>query len=149
MSGVVEPGRSHGELLSSVQRLRSRDAGAANSAAGEAPRWRAAVAIEGCGTARARRTAKKGGQTPRTVAARAVGLSEAQTRNVVRLARIPVAVAEAKIEAIPPPTEAALLRIAPTDPKFNGNTFCGSAAYTTLVRSQSCLAMFAYWCQKN
>jgi len=83
------------------------------------------------------------------VAARAVGLSEAQTRNVVRLARIPVAVAEAKIEAIPPPTEAALLRIAPTDPKFNGNTFCGSAAYTTLVRSQSCLAMFAYWCQKN
>jgi hypothetical protein len=89
------------------------------------------------------------GQTPRAIAARAIGMSVAQLRNVVRIARIPVDQAEAAIEATPPPSEAALLRIAPTDPKFNVNAFCGSAAYTTIVRSQHCLAMFAYWCQKN
>jgi hypothetical protein len=105
--------------------------------------------IKGPAPRNARGRPKKGSQTPRTAAARAVGLSKVETRNVVRLARIPAPVAEAQIEASPPATEAAMLRIAPTDPKFNGNTFCGGPAYTKLVREQNGLAMFSYWCQKN
>lgn len=105
--------------------------------------------LKGAAPRGARGRIKAGGRTQRTAAARAVGLSETQTRNVVRIARIPAATAEAAIEATPPPTEAQLLLIAPTDPKFNGNTFCGSPTYTKLVREQNGLAMFSYWCQKN
>lgn len=91
-----------------------------------------------------------GGQTGRSAAARAVGLSPTQTRNVVRIARIPREEAEAAIEASPPPTETQLMMLGPTDPRFSGTkTFCGSPAYTKLTREQSCLAMFSYWCQKN
>lgn len=105
--------------------------------------------IKGSAPRGAKGRIQTGGETPRTAAARAVGLSETQTRNVVRIARIPMPEAEAAIETSPPPTEAQLLLLAPTDPKFNGNTFCGSPSYTKLVRDQNCLAMFAYWCQKN
>jgi hypothetical protein len=105
--------------------------------------------IEGPAPRSAKGFIQAGAQTPRGRAARVAGLSKIQSRAAVRIARIPKEIAEAAIEATPPASETQLLRIAPTDPRFNGHTFCGSASYTKLVREVNGLAMFSYWCQKN